>query len=145
MLKTLTALNRARYASQVAAAWYDKLWQAYINEEFRLHTNYDGLMLSSIFDAKPTAYRARAVEQFDFGFPEEHTYDFDGPDEWEDPLQGYYKAYLAEKEAWSIYTACYSQLVDEMLQSGVTPKRNDTKHAEYPAGRIRVLEVKPCK
>lgn len=141
--QTLAARNAAIKASQIASMWYDYLWQDYLNEEFKLHTNYNGLILLSIFDAKPTAYRARAVEQFDFEFPAPPKIILPNPpDPWEDSLQEYRKAYLAEKEAWSLYQANYNNLVDAALKDGIKVKRNDHKHAEYEAGKIRVLECK---
>lgn len=146
MYETLIATrNLALEASQRASMWYDYLWQDFLAEKYVLHTEYAGLILSSIFDAKPVAYRARVVEQFIFEFPEHPLAPLDTPESLDNTLQEYYEAYLAEKEAWSLYTANYNVLIDAALKEGVEFNRNDRKYAWFDNGKIRVLEVKPCK
>lgn len=154
--QTLHAFRAAGQASKIAGLWYDLLWTAYENLEYRLHTPYHGLIISSVFDAKAVAFRARPVEQVDFGFVMP-SYEAVLDDSDNNVLHGYYEAYLAERDAWSLYQANYNQLALLAAQTwprynvwcqdtGKAPAvRNDTKFCAFDNGKIRVLEVKPVK
>lgn len=135
--------ERAQQATVVAEAWYRELFQAFATGQLQLHTNYGGLQLVSIFDAKPHAWRARPVFAVKFDMPDiEPPKPFVVPPTLNDELpQKYHEALAAEKNAWDASNVAF---VDHVMNHPEKGRCNvDLGFVRYNAGKLRVLEVKP--
>ncbi len=126
------ALTRALQASAIAKARY---------AAFRPLSGH-GLIVTNIFDAKPIAFRARAVEQYDLGLDYEH--DVQIPTTDEPPIVAYWTAYQEEKRAWNQYQAEYIDSVNQLLAAGKL-LLNPSKVVTSRPTEIRTYEVKPGK
>ena len=132
MSQVQDALTRALQASAVAKARY---------RVFTPEAGH-GILVTSIFDAKPIAFRARAVEQYDLGLDYEH--DVQVPPTDEPPIVAYWVAYQEEKRAWNQYQAEYISAVYQQLAAG-SLQLDTSKVVTSRPTEIRTYEVKPEK
>lgn len=131
----LAAATVARKATLVAQTVYREL----VARKLNLGKQPNGLILGTIWDAKPIAWRPRPVYQYDFHLePAEVgvTLDFD-----EDIVAQYHVAYLAEKNAWSEHDICYQQLVAAWQRGEVDLKPTQTDGL-MPECQLRIYEVR---
>lgn len=135
--------ERAQQATVIAKAWYRELFQAFATGQLQLHTNYNGLQLVTIFDAKPIAWRARVVYAVTLDMP-----DMPRPKPFVVPVtesnelpQKYHEALAAEKNAWDANNVAY---VDHVMNHPEEGHCNvNLGFVRYDAGELRILEVKP--
>lgn len=100
----------------------------------------NGLILASIWESKPIAWRPRPLYQFDFGIPELEPAPMNVKFE-QDIVAQYHEAYLAEKAAWGAYDMEYQLLVNAWYRDEIkaTPREST---GFMPETQIRIYEVK---
>ena len=136
-------LHAAQQASADARAWYDRLCQDIHAGVYQHGGKYHSFRLTSIFDAKPIAFRAKPVYQYTVvGKPAQLK-----PtkiDESTPSIVGYYLAAEAEREAWSLYRARYTGVVLQWLRERDESLKEVDADVFTTVNHFRRWEVKPC-
>lgn len=143
MLEHLSRVrNKALQAAIIAKAWYTLLQTAIDRGDLKLNHPYDGLVITSIWDSRPIAWRPRPCYQFEFTLNDLPLDNY--PRIAGDPVKGYFDAYRLEKDAWAEYDAEYQKTVTAYLRNELDtiPIRSN---GYLSATTLKIYEVKPIK
>lgn len=151
------ARKAAFRASVVAKASYGHLVAAIAAGEVKLDINYQGFIVTTIWNAKSVAWRPRPL----YAFHVLYTTEFEEvplpskPANAETCVLQYVQAHKDETDAWSAVSAAYERLVAAYLRQEllpaemalITPADYSTGYVEFATdpATARVYEVKPPK
>ena len=125
-MKTLEKLIELRekvaYASSVAFSYYDALVTEVQTGKLLCDFNYGGLKITTIWEAKPIAWRPRPAYEFSFlDMPTSTSRALPPLPEGLDIIKSYFAATLAEKDAFSAFDAEYLEVVAALLRGELNP------------------------
>ncbi len=139
----MQAFIDALQATKDAETWYSHLCELIRQKVLLPHTPYHELQIISIFDAKPVAFRAKPVRQYQINTPIPDFNTTHIPVN-KPKIVGYHEAVEQEKQAWSIFNAQYNQAIMEWLKHPDDRFTQITADILIRVNRFRVWEVKKC-